>query len=69
MNTIKTLLADPKVRLALRAILVGVTVVVAKWVGGDNDVRAIVVAGVLAAAEIFTPLNAYVGFFKTQEQK
>lgn len=64
MNTLRKYLSNAKVRLALRAVLAGLTVIIAKWLGGSNDVHALVVAGVLAAAEIFTPLNSTVGYFK-----
>jgi hypothetical protein len=63
-TTIQHYLSNPKVRLALRAVVAGLTVIGAKYLGGGTDVHAIVVAGVLAFLEVFTPLNATVGFFK-----
>lgn len=61
------LLANPYARLAGRALLAGlVTALTQIQTSSDATVawKAAVVAGALAAAEAFTPLNAIVGVFK-----
>ena len=61
-------LANPKVRLVGRAVVVGVSVLVAQLQAADHWdgalLRAAAVAGVLAAVEVLTPLNQLVGPFK-----
>jgi hypothetical protein len=57
-----------KLRLAGRALIAGVAAAVAYMQASQSyDKSAIAgaaVAGLLSFAEVFTPLNAYVGFFK-----
>lgn len=60
----KKLLANPTVRLALRALLAGVTVVASAYLHTGSVTRAVIVGAVLAFAEVFTPLNSLVGLFK-----
>jgi len=59
----------PTVRLILRALLVGVASAAGQLQGSSSWDRSIlvgaIVAGVLAAAEFLTPLNAVVGVNKT----
>lgn len=59
------LFRNPTVRLALRALVAGVTVVATAYFHTGSVTRAVIVGGVLAFAEIFTPLNSLVGVFKT----
>ena len=59
----KSLIHKPAVRLALRALLAGLTVFLTQYVHQGIDVNAAIVAAVLAFAEIFTPLNPLVGLF------
>ena len=64
---LRNLLANPKARLAGRAIVAGVASFVALYRTSNGDsaaLKAAAVAGVLAAVEVFTPLNALVGIFK-----
>lgn len=65
------LFANPTVRLALRAILAGGVAAAASYksAGGAIVWHALAVAFVLAFAEVFTPLNAIVGVFKTPAEK
>lgn len=63
----KALLANPKVRLALRALVAAVAaaaVQINSANGGTVAWRSVAVGAVLAFAEIFTPLNAIVGLLK-----
>lgn len=64
----KKILANPTVRLGLRALLAGVGVLVAQIQASDHVdgavLRAAIVAAALASLEAFTPLNALVGAFK-----
>lgn len=62
-------MTGPQIRLALRAVLVGVTSLLvqlqqsAEW---DNALlRSAITAAILAALEALTPLNAVVGVGKT----
>lgn len=64
----KKILADPKGRLAGRALVVG-AVVLGKCLWNADAVDATVLQAALAAAgmaaiEVFTPLNALVGYLK-----
>ena len=64
----KKILAAPKGRLAARALVVG-AVVLGKCLWNADAVDATVLQAALAAAgmaaiEVFTPLNALVGFLK-----
>jgi hypothetical protein len=64
---LKALLLNAKFRLAARAVVAGVSAFVALYTSGDGSssaFKAAAVAGVLAALEVFTPLNALVGFNK-----
>lgn len=65
------LLANPTVRLALRAILAGGVAAAASYksAGGAIVWHALAVTFVLAAAEVFTPLNSIVGVFKVATEK
>lgn len=54
----------PAVRLALRAALAGLTVFVTQYTDNGVEAQAAMVAGVLAAAELLTPLNPHVGVLK-----
>ena len=67
----RKLFASPVVRLALRALLVGVGATVTYVVAADNPVdaavwKAALYAGAWAAVEAFTPLNALVGLFRSK---
>ncbi|CAB4173794.1 hypothetical protein UFOVP1186_14 [uncultured Caudovirales phage] len=58
---------NPLVRLAVRALLVAVTAFLTQIQGSDWDavtVKAAVVGAVLAAVEVFTPINPNVGPLK-----
>ena len=63
-------LNNPTVRLALRALLAGLTAAGASYQSSGTTIawHGILVAGALAFAEVFTPLNALVGAFKTNVQ-
>lgn len=62
-------MTGPQVRLALRAVLVGVTSLVvqlqqnAAW--DTALLRSAIIGAILAALEVFTPVNAVVGPNKT----
>lgn len=59
---------NPTVRLALRALVAGVAaaLVIVQHSGYSKAAwQGAIVAGVLAFAEVFTPLNSIVGVFKT----
>ena len=60
---------SPTVRLIVRALLVGVVTAGEKLQSSSSWDRALIagaiVGGVLAAAEVLTPLNATVGVAKT----
>lgn len=61
--------ANPRVRLAVRAVAVGAIVAYLKIKGHHVDrglAEAAATAGVWAALEAFTPLNGLVGFLKQQ---
>jgi len=65
----RKLFANPKVRLAGRAVLAGLAVFAAKESSAHFDLSTSVLeaagtAGVWAAIEAFTPLNALVGVFR-----
>lgn len=61
---------SPSIRLALRAVLVGVTSLAvqlqqnAAW--DTALLRSAIIGAVLAALEVFTPVNAVVGPGKTE---
>lgn len=59
--------SNPTVRLALRALVAGATTALL-FVQNSSDGTAAwkgaIAAGVLAFCEVFTPLNALVGWFK-----
>ena len=55
---------NANVRLIVRALIVLVTVFLSKYVTNQLEWKAALAAGVLAAFEIFTPVNALVGFNK-----
>lgn len=63
------LLSNPTVRLITRAIVAGVLAFLAQIQASDNldatILRSAAVAGLLAAVEYFTPVNALVGLNKT----
>lgn len=64
---LRKLFRDPTVRLAGRALVAGVTAGIVYYrhaSAGSFTWHAAIVAGVLAAAELFTPLNSLVGLFK-----
>jgi len=67
----KNLLSNPTVRLAGRAVLVGLITILTQIGNSDGSIawRTILVAGGLAAAELFTPLNSLVGLNKGQPAK
>lgn len=54
-------LHNPMIRLAGRAAVAGITAGIAT----HSEWKAAVTAGILAFCEVFTPLNAVVGWFKT----
>lgn len=60
------LLSNPTVRLAGRALLVAVITILTQLGNSDGSIawKTILVAGGLAFAEVFTPLNQLVGPFK-----
>lgn len=62
----KHLLANPTVRLAGRALVAAVIVVLTQIhaSGGTIAWKALAVGAGLAFVEVFTPLNALVGVFK-----
>lgn len=60
----KHLFANVYVRMAGRAAVVAAAAVYSKYASGDTSVRALIIAGSLAFAEVFTPLNPFVGVFK-----
>lgn len=51
-------------RLILRAVLAGVVAGISAYLNAPAHITLAVTAGVLAAGEAFTPLNAVAGFFK-----
>lgn len=51
-------------RLFGRAALAGLAGGITDWLSGDVAVAGIVTAAILAAGEVFTPLNPFVGLFK-----
>ncbi len=53
-----------KGRLFGRALVAGATVVGSAYLHTGSVTRAVIVGAVLAFAEIFTPLNPLIGFFK-----
>jgi hypothetical protein len=58
---------NPIVRLAARALLVAVTAFLTQIQGSDWDtvtVKAALIGAVLAAVEVFTPINPNVGPLK-----
>ena len=63
----RKLFANPTVRLALRALLAGGVAAATSYKssGGTIAWHGLVVAGVLAFCEVFTPLNSLVGVLKT----
>lgn len=70
---VKKFLADHTVRLAVRALAVGAVTFAAQFVDQAGHVNyssaglhAAIVAGALAALEVFTPLNSLVGLFAKQ---
>lgn len=65
------LLANPTVRLALRAAVAGAIAAATLYhsSGGTIAWKALAVAGGLAFAEVFTPLNSIVGVFKVAAEK
>ena len=70
MKTVKKWFADPKVRLAARAILAGVAVAFTHLKGGNlthGAIEGALVAGAWTAIELFTPLNGVIGVFKQIE--
>lgn len=67
MKTLKSLFKNAKVRLAVKSLIVGAGVAYFKVKGHPLDksvINAALVAGLWAALETFTPLNAAVGWFK-----
>lgn len=67
MKTIKHWFADPKVRLAARALLAGLLVAYSHLKGGHithGVLVAALVAGGWAAVELFTPANGVLGLFR-----
>ena len=70
---VKKALKTPAARLVGRALVAGVTAGVVYYrahaTTGSSTWHAAIVAGVLAAAELFTPLNPIVGLFKTGASK
>ena len=60
------MLTNPVVRLIGRAVLVGVTSILVQIQSSTGAIvwHSILVAGVLAAAEVLTPLNSIVGLGK-----
>jgi hypothetical protein len=69
---VKGFFSNPWVRLAGRAIAVGITTAVTQIHNSNGTEiawQSVVVAAVLAALEVFTPLNALVGVFKTPPSK
>lgn len=68
MSRLKNFFRNAKVRLASRALLAGATVEASGYLNTGNIDRALIVAGVLAFAEVFTPLNAIVGYLKLAEK-
>lgn len=62
----KNLLSNPWTRLAARALLVAIVSAIVQINQSDGTIvwRSVVIAGVLAFCEVFTPLNALVGVFK-----
>lgn len=64
MNRIKQFFSNPWVRLAGRALVAGGTAAYMQYRTNNVPVTVAVATGVLAFAEVFTPLNAVVGVFK-----
>jgi hypothetical protein len=67
------LFSNPTVRLAARAVLAGLLSFGAQMQAssgiGSSVLRSAAVAGILAFAEVFTPLNQTVGLFVTLLKK
>lgn len=68
MSRIRSFFLKPKVRLALRALLAAATLIASGYLHTGSVNRALIVGGVLAFAEVFTPLNGIVGYFKLAEK-
>ena len=68
MTTIRRLFADPTFRLAGRAVIAALIVVVTQIHnsnGGEIAWQAVAVGAGLAFVEVFTPFNSLVGVFRT----
>jgi len=55
---------NAKVRLFGRAVVAGAAVIGTSYLNTGTVTRAVVVGGILVFAEVFTPLNQIVGYFK-----